>query len=134
MIYLLDTNVWIRVLRNPSSSLAPRFRAIVPADIRICSIVVAELRHGCLRSAKPTANRAAVDALLAPYTSLPFDDAAAEQFASIRHALELTGLMIGPYDVQIAAIALTNNCTLVTHNTSEFSRVPGLVLEDWEMP
>jgi len=42
--------------------------------------------------------------------------------------------MIGPYDVQIAAIALTNNCTLVTHNTSEFSRVPGLVLEDWEMP
>lgn len=119
---------------SPDVIACASVRARVPADIRICSIVVAELRHGCLRSAKPTANRAAVDALLAPYTSLPFDDAAAEQFASIRLALELTGLMIGPYDVQIAAIALTNNCTLVTHNTSEFSRVPGLAIEDWEMP
>jgi tRNA(fMet)-specific endonuclease VapC len=130
MIYLLDTNVWITVLRQPMSSLAPRFRSIVPPDIRICSVVVAELCHGCLRSAKPDANRAAVDALLAPFDSLPFDDASAEQFAKIRHAREQAGLMIGPYDLQIAAIALTNNCTLVTHNTSEFSRVPGLVIED----
>lgn len=42
--------------------------------------------------------------------------------------------MIGPYDLLIAAIALANNLTLVTHNTNEFSRVPGLVIEDWEIP
>ena len=66
MIYLLDTNVWITVLRHPTSSLAGRFNALTPADIRICSIVVAELRHGCLRSAKPAVNRSALDALLAP--------------------------------------------------------------------
>jgi tRNA(fMet)-specific endonuclease VapC len=110
MIYLLDTNVWITVSRQPKSTLAAHFIAVSPPDIRTCSIVVAELRHGCLRSAKPSASRAVVDALLAPYTSLPFDDPA-----------EQAGLMIGPYDAQIAAIALANSCTLVTHNTGEFS-------------
>jgi tRNA(fMet)-specific endonuclease VapC len=134
MTYLLDTNVWIAVLRSPTSLLAARFRTLVPADIRVCSIVVAELRHGCLRSAKPAANRAAVDALLAPFASLPFDDAGADEFARIRHALEPAGLMIGPYDALIAAIALANNCSLVTHNTAEFTRVPGLVIEDWQTP
>ena len=108
MIYLLDTNVWITVLRQPTSSLAVRFHAIVPDDVRICSVVVAELHHGCLRSAKPAANRVAVNALLAPYTSLSFDDAAVIRFATIRHALELAGQVIGPYDVQIAAVVQSN--------------------------
>jgi len=134
MTYLLDSNVWITVLRKPTSTLVNRFRAVVPSDIRICSVVVAELRHGCLRSAKPAANRTAVDALLAPFISLPFDDRSADQFATIRHYLEKSGLMIGPYDAQIASIALTHNCTLVTHNTTEFSRVPGLLIEDWQLP
>lgn len=134
MSYLLDTNVWITVLRHPISSLAARFNALTPADIRICSVVVAELRHGCLRSAKPTANRSALDALLAPYVSFPFDDKAADQYAAIRHNLESIGQVIGPLDVQIAAIALTHGCTLVTHNTAEFSRVSGLVVEDWQLP
>jgi tRNA(fMet)-specific endonuclease VapC len=105
MKYLLDTNVWITVLRQPTSSLAARFHSVVPGDIRICSVVIAELQHGCLRSAKPAANRAAVDALLAPYISLSFEDVAADRFATIRHFLEQTGQMIGPYDLQIAAIA-----------------------------
>lgn len=134
MSYLLDTNVWITVLRHPNSYLAARFHALTPADIRICSVVVAELRHGCLRSAKPAANRSALDALLAPYVSLPFDDAAADQYAAIRHHLESIGQVIGPLDTQIAAIALANACTLVTHNTAEFRRVPGLVVEDWQVP
>lgn len=72
-----------------------------------------------------------VDALLAPVVSLPFDDAAADQFAAFRVHLESLGQVIGSYDMQIAAIALANGCTRVTHNTSEFSRVPGLVIEDW---
>jgi tRNA(fMet)-specific endonuclease VapC len=134
MTYLLDTNVWVTVLRRPGSSLTARFRAVNPADIRVCSVVVGELRQGALRSARPADNRSAVDALLAPYVSLPFDDAAADHFATIRHHLEKTGQMIGPYDVQIAAIALANGCTLVTHNTGEFNRVPGLALEDWQTP
>lgn len=132
MTYLLDTNVWISVLRGAHPQLANRFRAVAPARIKVCSIVVAELRHGCLRSAKPTDNRAAVDALLAPIVSLPFDDAAAEQFARIRHELEQGGRMIGPLDAQIAAIALANDCVLVTHNSAEFGRVSQLAIEDWQ--
>src|SRR5262249_34575719 len=103
-------------------------------DIRVCSVVVAELRYGCARSARPAANRAAVDALLAPYLSLPFDDAATDHYVAIRRHLDGLGTPIGPYDLQIAAIALANGCTLVTHNQNEFGRVPGLVLEDWEVP
>jgi tRNA(fMet)-specific endonuclease VapC len=87
-----------------------------------------------LRSAKPADNRAKVDALIAPYVCLPFDEAAADHFAVIRLHLETLGTPIGPYDLQIAAIARANSCTLVTHNAAEFGRVPGLPLEDWEVP
>lgn len=66
--------------------------------------------------------------------SLPYDDVATDHFVSIRRHLEATGQIIGPYDMQIAAIALANGCTLVTHNTAEFCRVPGLTLEDWQVP
>jgi tRNA(fMet)-specific endonuclease VapC len=77
MTYLLDTNVWVAILRNSSPHVSARFRVVAPSgDLRACSVVVAELRHGALRSARPAANRAAVDALLAPYPSLAFDDAA----------------------------------------------------------
>ena len=64
---------------------------------------------------------------------MPFDDAAAEICGRIRAALASAGTPIGPYDLQIASIALANNLTLVTHNTRGFSRVPGLLLEDREV-
>lgn len=89
---------------------------------------------GPLGLARPAANRAAVDALLAPYPSLPYDDAATDHFVAVRRYLEQRGQLVGPYDMQIAAIALANGCTVVTHNTAESSRVPGLVIEDWQAP
>src|SRR5437762_617244 len=124
MIYLLDTNVWVQFLRNRSALVVQRIQARQPSELRICSVVVAELYNGCLRSAKPAANRGQVDQVLQPYLNLPFDGAAADVHAQIRYHLELLGMPIGPYDSQIAAIALANGCTLVTHNTTEFSRVP----------
>lgn len=134
MSYLLDSNVWIGLLRQSSAVLADRFRAMAPtADIRICSVVVAELWYGCARSAEPADNRAAVTALTAPFPSFPYDDAAADHFATLRRRLESLGQVIGPFDLQIAAIALAHGCTLVTHNTSEFNRVPGLLVEDWQI-
>jgi tRNA(fMet)-specific endonuclease VapC len=132
VIYLLDSNVWIAFLRRPASPVVARLQAHLPTDIRTCAVVVGELRYGCLRSAKPAANLAKVEALLVPYASLPFDDHAADQYATVRRHLETRGLPIGPYDLQIAGIALAHGCTLVTHNQAEFSRVPGLLLEDWE--
>jgi tRNA(fMet)-specific endonuclease VapC len=66
-------------------------------------------------------------------TNLPFDDFAAEIYGRIRAELEAAGMLIGPYDMMIAAIALANDLTLVTHNTREFGRVAGLKIEDWEI-
>jgi tRNA(fMet)-specific endonuclease VapC len=66
------------------------------------------------------------------FISLPFDDKAARKFGNIRADLAKAGTPIGPYDLQIAAIALVNRLILVTHNTREFSRIAGLKLEDWE--
>ena len=134
MIYLLDTNVRVAILRTKYPQVATRYGATNRADIRICSVVVAELHYGCAKSAKPAAHRATLDQLLAPVASLAFDDAAADHFVSVRRHLESLGQNIGPYDMQIAAIALANGCTLVTHNTAEFARVPGLILEDWQVP
>jgi tRNA(fMet)-specific endonuclease VapC len=73
-----------------------------------------------------------VEAFLAPMSSLPFDDTAADRYATIRSTLERQGMRIGAYDLQIAAIAVVQGLTLVTHNTQEFSRVPDLLIEDWE--
>lgn len=132
-MYLLDSNAWITFLRRRNSPIIPPLRSSPVSDICICSVVVAELYYGCLRSARPGANRAKIDALIQPHRSLPFDDATAEHFARLRHHLESQGMMIGPYDLQIASIAIANGGTLVTHNTREFSRIPGLNLEDWEL-
>lgn len=134
MIYLLDTNAWVQFLRNRHALVVQRIHARQPSELRLCSVVAAELYLGCLRSTKPKANRAKVDSVLQPYQSLPFEDAAADVCSRIRHYLERQGTPIGPYDLQIAAIALVNGFTLVSHNTKEFSRVPGLSLEDWETP
>ncbi len=66
--------------------------------------------------------------------SLAFDDRAAEEYGKTRAYLSSMGTLIGPNDLIIAATAVAHGCTLVSHNTREFSRVPGLLLEDWEMP
>jgi tRNA(fMet)-specific endonuclease VapC len=109
VIYLLDSNVWIALMRGSSAVLAARYKAMAPtADLRVCAVVVAELWYGAARSAKPAANRASVDALIAPFPGLPYDNAAAEYFVSVRRHVESIGQMIGPYDLQIAAIALAN--------------------------
>lgn len=133
-MFLLDTNVWAVYLRGKSLLVRQRLASKSAHEIVVGSVILGELLYGTLRSANPVKNRAAVDALIAPYVCLPYDQRAADQFASLRHHLETLGTPIGPYDLQIAAIALANDCTLVTHNTAEFSRVPGLRLEDWELP
>src|ERR1700694_1901730 len=125
MIYLLDANVCIQYLRGRNLLIRKRLSAKPLQDIRLCSVVKSELYLGALRSANPAANRSKVDAFLAPYLSVSFDDAAADVQPQSRHDLETLGTPIGPYDLQIAAIALVHGNTLVTHNTGEFSRVPG---------
>ncbi|HSI37222.1 MAG: PIN domain-containing protein [Phycisphaerae bacterium] len=104
------------------------------AEVAVCSVVLAELIYGALRSARTAHNLAEVGAFAGRFVSLPFDDAAAQKAAEIRAHLAKPGTPIGPMDTLIAAIALANDLILVTHNTREFSRVPGLQLEDWLTP
>ena len=87
---------------------------------------------GARRSKQSSATLAQVRAFCLPYFSLPFDDRAADEYSVIRWHLTTLGQLIGPNDLMIAAIALANRLTLVSHNTAEFSRIPGLVLEDWQ--
>jgi tRNA(fMet)-specific endonuclease VapC len=133
MPWLLDTNAWIQYLKNPGSPVARCLRQHAPPDILTAAVVKAELLHGALKYGVPERRLAIVRATLAPYVSLPFDDAAAEQYAIIRHTLETAGHTIGPNDLMIAAICLVHRCTVVTANTREFMRVPGLTVEDWTM-
>ena len=88
--------------------------------------------YGAYKSARRDANLALLAKFFDQFVSLPFDDASAEAYGRLRAELARRGTPIGPNDLMIAAIALAYDLTLVTHNTAEFSRVPGLRLEDWE--
>lgn len=131
-MWMPDTNVWIRYL-NPQSSPIKACFLLKQADrIFLCDVVKAELYFGAFKSTRREENLALLDELSNRFLSLPFDGNAARHFGRIRADLAKTGNPIGPYDLQIAAIALSHSLTLVTHNTREFSRVVGLHLEDWE--
>ncbi|MEH2451288.1 type II toxin-antitoxin system tRNA(fMet)-specific endonuclease VapC [Nostoc sp.] len=132
MIYLLDTNACIIYLNGRNLNLRHRLENHSNLDIVVCSTVKAELFYGAKRSNNPDRNLTLQKGFLSRFTSLPFDDIAAEIFGDIRSHLANLGTPIGPYDLQIAAITLANNLILVTHNVDEFRRVEGLQLEDWE--
>ncbi|MEI8243095.1 MAG: type II toxin-antitoxin system VapC family toxin [bacterium] len=91
----------------------------------------AQLLLGTRKSRNPGHTAEVVEAFLAPFEWLPFDRAAAGHYAEIRYQLVVIGKPIGPNDLVIAAIARSRNLTLITHNRSEFTRVPGLATEDW---
>lgn len=132
MIYLLDTNVCIAYLRAPHSPVRAKLTALPIRDVVLCALVKEELYFGAHRSTNPVHTRTQLEAFLAQFASLPFDDQAAAIAARIRADLAAKGTPIGHYDLLIAAIALAHGLTLVTHNTREFGRVAGLPLEDWE--
>jgi tRNA(fMet)-specific endonuclease VapC len=133
MKFLLDTNTCIIYLRGKNSTLKQKLESTKTQDIAVCSIVKSELFYGAIKSANPERNLALQQEFLAQFISLPFDDSATMIFGTIRAQLEALGTPIGAYDLQIAAIALTHNLTLVTHNTREFKRVNDLQIEDWEI-
>lgn len=133
MKYLLDTNVCITFLGQRNPVLNKRFSIVPAQDKIVCSIVRAELYYGVYKSQRPQINLLKIDSFLAHLPTLPFDDQTARVYGVLRADLESKGTPIGSNDLQIAAIALANHLTLVTHNTSEFSRVPNLMWEDWEV-
>ena len=132
MTHLLDTNSCVEHLRRGAASPVTAKLATVPVgSVVLCSVVVAELHYGAHRSARIAETLGQVQAFCSRFQSLPFDDPAAEVYGRIRAHLTANGSNIGPNDLFITAIALANDLTLVTNNTGEFVRVPGLKLEDW---
>lgn len=118
MLYLLDTNVCIRLLNGTSISVQQRLAATRRSDVAVCSVVKAELFYGAMRSRNPSQTLTRYQEFLEPFVSLPFDDEAAIAYGQIRADLATKGTPIGPNDLQIAAIALTHNLILITHNTA----------------
>ena len=134
MAWLLDTNAWIQFLKPGQAagqSIANRLSELEEGDVLLCAVVKAELWHGAEKYSLREVRLARLAEVFGRYRSLPFDDVAARHYALIRHELESRCLLIGPNDLKIAAICLAHRLTLVSSNTEEFSRVPGLRVEDW---
>jgi tRNA(fMet)-specific endonuclease VapC len=130
MKYLLDTNVVIALLNDRNSYPAQRIRRHHPSEIAISSIVAYELYYGAFKSSQKEHNVALIDAL--QFQVLEFDKEDARHAGELRAFLASSGMSTGPYDALIAGQAKARNLTLVTHNTGEFGRAPGLRAEDWQ--
>lgn len=131
MTHLLDTCICVFLIRRKSRDLQARFEAHAVGDIGISSITESDLRFGAEKSADPERNHRQLDRLLLTLPVLPYDSACSFHYGGIRAHLEKAGTPIGSMDLLIAAHARALGLTLVTHNTREFSRVPGLHWEDW---
>ena len=129
MRYLLDANAIVALLNDTTSPIARRVRRHAPRDFGVSAVVIHELYYGAFKSQRVEQNVARVDAL--QFSVLEFDEEDARQAGQIRAQLASKGTPIGPYDVLIAGQAMARELTLVTHNTSEFQRVPELKVEDW---
>lgn len=131
-MYLLDTNTCIGYLNGVADGVLRRMRTLPASEIAVCSVVKAELFYGAMKSGNPSKSLAEQRRFVSQFPSFAFDDQAAEEYGRIRAHLARQGRPIGPNDLLIASIALVQGATLVTHNTAEFSRVPNLMIEDWE--
>lgn len=131
--WMLDTNAVSELIRQPAGPVAQRLAAEPPDTVCTSIVVASELRFGARRKGSAVLS-ARVDQLLAVLPVLPFAPPADEHYADIRATLERAGTPIGSHDLFIAAHARALSLTLVTHNLREFSRVPGLALQDWQAP
>lgn len=131
MNYFLDTNICIYIINKRPPAIIEKLMQFSPQEIGISAIVVSELQYGVAKSSQPARNHQLLDAFLRPFQVVPYDEAAAEAYGSIRADLEERGQPIGREDLLIAAHALAADLTLVTNNEAEFKRVPNLRVENW---
>ncbi|MEH2157748.1 PIN domain-containing protein [Nostoc sp.] len=120
------------MLNSPSSPVTQKTLLIPSREIYICTVVYSKLYYGAYKSTNVNRNLTHLENLFAEFADLPLDRQAPKIAGNIRARLNALGTPIGANDLLIAAIALANSLTLVTHNTREFSRIDGLKYEDWE--
>jgi len=132
--YLLDTNAVVALLRGKPADVREHYRKAAAAghSFAMSSIVLFELWYGVEKSTRVAENRERLRILLSgDLDLLAFDDEDAESAGAVRAALEQSGTPIGAYDLLIAGQALQRGLTVVTANSGEFNRVPGLSWVDW---
>lgn len=132
MIYLLDTNVCIKLLNKNNIAVVNKLKTHLPEKICLSTIVQFELYYGAYKSSNLEQNLVKLERFFSQFNILPFDEKSAKIAGKIRTELNKLGTPIGVYDLQIASIALAHNLILVTHNVQEFSRLKNLKYEDWE--
>ena len=132
MMYMLDTNAIIMAVRHPDWPICERIKGHIGRDLCISSVTYGELVYGIQKSSAPEKNRIAVTQILLGIRILSFDGKAAEHFGDIFADLERKHQRIGDRDMMIAGHARSLGYTLVTNNVREFSRVDGLLYEDWK--
>jgi len=129
--YMLDTNMCIYIIKKKPLHVFETLKRQNIGDVCISAITLAELEYGVEKSQQRERNKIALMGFLAPLEILAFSCKSAVKFGEIRAALEKQGQIIGAYDLLIGAHALSENLTLVTNNTKEFSRIPNLSLDNW---
>ena len=130
MRYLLDTNICIAFFKD-NANVIEKIKAVGLENLSLCSPVKAELWYGVCKSGRVSANKIVLQEFFTQFPSLAFDDEVIKNYGEIRAFLAKPGNIIGANDLLIAAIAVTHQTTLVTHNVKEFNRVPNLMIEDW---
>jgi len=130
MLWLLDTNIFIAASKAHPLVLSHLKQRAVD-ELLLSSVVLAELEFGVFKSARPEHNRRVFESITKHLQLVPFGQKAAQHYGELRAYLEKKGMPIGSNDALIAAEALAQNATLVTDNVREFSRVPGLRVENW---
>ncbi len=128
---MLDTNICIYIIKQRPAAVLDHFRDYQIGDIAISSVTLAELRYGVAKSQYQDKNTKALDEFIIPLEILSFGEDETLAYGEIRATLERLGTPIGSMDLMIAAHAVSLGMTLVTNNTREFIRVPGLKVVDW---
>jgi tRNA(fMet)-specific endonuclease VapC len=130
LTYMLDTNICIYVMKNYPRDLQEKFNSVAE-QLCISSITLGELHYGAEKSARRVDNLAAIKHFVARLDVLPFAAKAAAHYGQVRAELERAGKPCGPHDMQIGGHARSEGLIVVTNNTGEFGRMPGIRAENW---
>ena len=131
--YLLDTNIVIYVMKRRPLEVLDIFNQNA-SRMAVSAITLSELFHGAEKSTKISQNLLAIEDFCSRLEVLPYGAKVSQHYGAIRAALERSGQPIGVNDLHIAAHARSEGLIVVTNNTAEFARVPGLQVENWTLP
>jgi len=128
---ILDTDICIYIIKKKPPQVFEKFRSFDLGDIAISSITYAELQFGVQNSSDPDGNAKTLNKFVSPLNVLDYSAEAGVEYGKLRSYLKKKGKAIGSNDMFIASHALALQATLVSNNTREYYRVPGLTVENW---